>query len=285
MIKLALREMSVETIIFVRYGLTSAILLAMMLATRQPTKIERKDWKWVVILGLIVYIASPLLAFNGMRLSQALDVSVLVSLEPLATAILAYLFIHEKLTVPQRWAFVLAIPGVLLLSGIHHVQLASTTGATTLRLLGNSLFLASLFCEGCHTVFGRALTNRYSPLTLSAFSFTIGFLFFAMFQWKQVTILSTHHYSWSTWGAILYVTVLCSAFGYTVWFYLLKRLTANTVAISLYLQSVAGALIGYFFLGERLEGWGWFGATLILFAVTLGLIQRNKITKPNREVA
>jgi drug/metabolite transporter (DMT)-like permease len=57
------------------------------------------------------------------------------------------------------------------------------------------------------------------------------------------------------------------------------------VAISLYLQSVAGALIGYFFLGERLEGWGWFGATLILFAVTLGLIQRNKITKPNREVA
>lgn len=278
MVKIALQEIPVETLIFLRYGITSLSLMLLTSLLRQHAAIPKRDWRWVILLGVIVYVVSPLLAFNGMRMSQALDISVLVSLEPLATAILAFLILRERLSRWQVLSIALAIPGVLLLSGLHTFGAADATAErhfTIARLLGNSFFLLSLFCEGSHTVLGRLLTGRYSPLALSAYSFTIGFLVFTgVYIWlghEQLSFVLTHSLQWQTWGAILYLSLLCSAFGYTMWFFILQRLPANTIAISLYLQSIVGALIGHYWLKESLSTTAWLGAGLIVIAVTLGI--------------
>lgn len=274
-IKVCLREMNAETIIILRYGIAALVLLAVLVLRQQFCRLKSKDWFWVSLIGIIVYIASPLLALRGIQLSQALDIGILVSLEPLATAILAYLLLKEVLNRQQRLAIFLAVPGVMLLSGVHEAQVGTLT---TGRMLGNLLFIASLFCEGSHTVIGKKLSNRYSPLVLSAYSFFIGCIIFASFNITQVVEITQQQYSWKAWAGVIYLGAICSALGYTVWFYLLKRLRANTIALSLYLQAVVGALLGHFVLAERLPAIAWLGALLILSAVTLGFYKGgNKI--------
>lgn len=271
-VKTCLKEMPVDTLIFLRYGLTAIVLLALTTASRQHERIAPRHIKSVLLIGVIVYVLAPLLAFNGIRLTQAMDVAVIVSLEPLATAVLAYMFLREKLNRRQQVSVVLAVFGVLLLSNLQQATSAEVNG---LRLLGNLLFLLSLFCEGGYTVFGRALANRYSPLALSAYGFAVGFLVFAAFHPQQLPYVIEHQFSWKAWVAMLYLVGLCSALGYTLWFYLLKRLTANTAALSLYLQAVVGTMLGHFVLHEQFEGTAWIGVAMILVAVTLGLYNRR----------
>ncbi len=265
-IKIALRELPIELLILLRYGSAALLLLAITTALNRHAAIARRDIKWIVLLGIIVFVLSPTLAFRGIDYSQAIDISILVSLEPLTTALLAFFILKERLDLRKGLSIVIAIPGVLLLSGIWNMQAGHFT---PLRLLGNSLFILSLFCEGSHTVFGRALSRRYPPLTVSTYGFAAGFLCFAVLNWHHLQFFVDHSLSVQTWAALFYLAVLCSAFGYTAWFFVLKRLPANTIALTLYLQPVMGALISYLVLGEVLIGSAWLGAGLIIAAMTL----------------
>jgi len=124
---------------------------------------SRKDLLWILGLGIVTFSLSPTLQTQSLKMTQAVDVSILVSFEPIATVLVAALFLKERPGWFTWFAFAVATVGLFVLS-IGPASPGSVGGA--LRLAGNLIFLSSLLCEAAVTVSGKSLVKRYPPFPL-----------------------------------------------------------------------------------------------------------------------
>jgi drug/metabolite transporter (DMT)-like permease len=94
---------------------TVPLVLLAMLALRQPLRVPRRHLRWIVLIGVLDSGANALyaLATNHGLLSL---VSVLSSLYPLTTVLLAQALLHEHVSRHQRLGIVAALAGVVLIS-------------------------------------------------------------------------------------------------------------------------------------------------------------------------
>jgi drug/metabolite transporter (DMT)-like permease len=74
----------------------------------------------------------------------------------------------------------------------------------------------------------------------------------------------------------LYLGVVMTALGYAVWNWCLERVEAPRVAIFLNIQPLGGALIGVWWLGERLTAFTVAGGLLILLGLHLTVKARRR---------
>jgi len=82
------------------------------------------------------------------------------------------------------------------------------------------------------------------------------------------------------WLQISYLGVLCTAVGYAVWFAAIKVVPVNVVALTLFVQPIAGAAIAAVFLGEALHLGQLWGGLVIVIGLALGL-RRAQPVKAN----
>jgi len=71
------------------------------------------------------------------------------------------------------------------------------------------------------------------------------------------------------WGSILYVALITSVVGYTIWFWLLKRMEATRVSILANMQPIVAGVLGIYLLGEAVNVPFIIGALIILGGVTI----------------
>ncbi len=74
-------------------------------------------------------------------------------------------------------------------------------------------------------------------------------------------------WDWKTFVAAIWIGPLGTTLGYLIYILALVDVSVVTVSLFLFLQPLAGALLGYLLLGERLNRLQSFGSILILFAV------------------
>src|SRR5688572_24376607 len=79
--KMALSEVPVEILVLMRYGITSLILLSLTSFRREHQAVRARDWPKLLILASAVFIIAPILAFLGLKQTQAMDASVLIAME------------------------------------------------------------------------------------------------------------------------------------------------------------------------------------------------------------
>ncbi|HWM12660.1 MAG TPA: DMT family transporter [Solirubrobacteraceae bacterium] len=91
------------------------VVVALVLATRRPCPLDRGTFPSLVAVGALDVAANTMFAV-ALTLGMAAVVSVLGSLYPLATVILARAILHEHVTVSQRTGVLAALAGVGLVS-------------------------------------------------------------------------------------------------------------------------------------------------------------------------
>ncbi|MDA1315158.1 MAG: DMT family transporter [Acidobacteria bacterium] len=257
--KVAGQEMPVGVVVFLRYGMASMLLLSVAPWNGLP-RLERRDWLLVVGLGALNFTLAPTLQITSLKYTQAIDVSILIALEPMLTVLLATLALRERPTRSTIWALAAGSLGMLVLSG---VGFSGEVATAPNRLFGNVLFTASLLCEASVTVAGGRLAGRYpashSVLAMKAAGFIAAAVFFSP------VILSTNfvEISWRGWAAVAFLAVLPSVVCYTLWYRVIKVVPVNHVALSLFVQPIVGTAIGYTLLGETIGYETVLGALLV----------------------
>ena len=260
--KFAGAEMPVGAVVTLRYGLAAA-LYAPLVFQRGLPRIGRSDWGLIAVLGALNFTVSPSLQVLSLRYTQAIDVSILVALEPLVTVFAAAVFLRERLGRRTLAAGGMALAGALALSGVGVPGGVLTPD----RLFGNGLYLAATVCELSVTLAGVRLARRYDPLVAMGLLKTAGFL----------TALVVYAGVWDgfepqavgarAWWSIAYLAAGASVFAYGVWYRVLREAPVTEAALSLFLQPAAGVALGYFVAGEAV-GWNTLaGGALILGAL------------------
>lgn len=119
--------------------------------------IERRDWPKVLVMGLVGGGLAPILLFFGLEETAAADAGLLLTVELVATATLAALFLHERF--PGREAAGL----VTLLAAAVCVALSSRSAEAASSAKGMLLVLGSAVAWGIDNAVSTRLVGSYRP--------------------------------------------------------------------------------------------------------------------------
>jgi len=273
--RLGAHEFGPVPMTFLRVALASGVLLP-LLAWRGGLAEMRKAWRQMLVLGL-VNSALPFACFVYAALSITAGMSsILNATTPLFGAVVAAVWLGEKLTAVRALGLLIAFGGVVFLAWEHAEFKPGGSGWAV---------LACLFAAACYGV-AACYTKRYikgvGPLAISAGSQLTAALWLlvpAVLQWPDSAPGA------QAWMAVTLLAVLCTAVAYVIYFRLMLRVgPTNAIAVT-FLTPIFAVLWGYVFLGEALEPRMATGCVIVLFGTALGLgvIKFNGLSRRARQ--
>jgi len=206
----------------------------------------------------------------GVKLTSASESGVIISLVPVATAVLSYFMLGEKITRRQGLFICLAVLGVIFMAlGSHSADLNGPPG----HLLGVLFLFGAVLAAGFYSIFSRRASAVCSPLDITFVMMWLGAIIFNIVGIMQGYItgeLSNYINAWHYLPVItglLYLGILSSVVAFFLLNYVLSRLSASRASVFLNLVPVVSVLAGVIFLDEVLGIRQLAGGLLIVMGV------------------
>lgn len=244
-IKVALLQVQPNTLAFLRFFLASIVLGLLCLIKRQPL-VAKKDWLWVATSGLTGVALYNFLQNQGLKYAGAIDSAILASLAPVFMALLAWLFLKEKITRRQLFGIALAFTGSILVAtngSFDFLQLEPT------RLWGDLLILLTGLVWGLYNISLKKLLGKYSAMSVLTSSTLAGTIFLLPSLLMELPLKLDAVDSWG-WVHIFYLGLFASALAYLLWNTALTKVSTITAGAYLYLLPVITVIFAFFFLHE-----------------------------------
>ncbi len=264
--KLVGAQLSTGSIVTLRFGLAGFALLMCWPWLPGPAP-RGRDLLVTCMMGLMLFVIGQRLQVYGNHLGTAANSSVLIGLEPLITSIGAAIFLGEHIG-PRRLAgFGIAIGGIAILNGVWRSDFHWANLAASL------LIVASFMAEAAYTVVGKLVSARASimkMITISLLAGTAGNLLID----GRGSFAATQTLGAQAWGLLIVMGLVCTSFGYCVWFLVIRDCPVSVAALTIFAQSVFGVIIAAAWLGEALHWRQAFGSLTIVAALILGLYRQ-----------
>jgi drug/metabolite transporter (DMT)-like permease len=238
---------------FLRFAIGGAVLgLWGWLRDPGSMRIARADWPSLGRLGLLGLCLTYTFNYAGLSLSTSTAAALIVPTEPIWIALLAVLFLRERLTPPRLFGIACGITGTFLVVLSTHRPGAGPGGAHGVgsAMLGSILMVLSLLWESIGILTAKRLTTRYKGRAILTYEFLLGALLLAPFAVWEAHRSGPMTPSSTTWGAFAYLLLACTLIAYPLWFRLLETTDASELTIFLFLQPVVGTLIGVAWKGD-----------------------------------
>ncbi|QPF73819.1 DMT family transporter [Roseateles sp. DAIF2] len=251
-----------------RVGIASLVLLP-LLAARQGLAELRSAWKPLVMVGLL-NSALPFALFSYAALSITAGLSsILNATTPLWGAIVAWVWLSQRLNAPRIAGLVLGFAGVLFLAWDKASFKPGGSGWAILACLGAAL------CYGIAASYTKRFLSHVAPLAVATGSQVTAALMLALpaFLWWPAQMPSAR-----AWIGVVLLAVLCSALAYILFFRLMSRIgPSNTISVT-FLIPVFAVLWGWLFLAESFTPAMALGCAVVLLgtALAVGLLPRPK---------
>ncbi len=249
-------------------GTFTCLLIGIGILKPGLLKVNRRDLPWLIAMGIFSIGVFHVLWNMTVILNGASVATVIQANAPIFVTLMAWLIWKEPLTGQKIAAVGLAFAGTVLISGLHKLGGASITTLGLLTGLGAAVTYGSL------SLFGKKLTNDYSPWTILFYIFGTGSLVLLPFQFSSpfpwplpLTVLGNY-------AALVLLTTITGFGLYTIG---LSSLQASIAAITANTEVPFAAILAYLILKERLDQWQILGAVLIIVGVVL-------ISLPNRRM-
>ncbi|HWR26947.1 MAG TPA: DMT family transporter [Candidatus Thermoplasmatota archaeon] len=264
-VEIVTKEMDPVDLGFLRFLVATPLMFLLVVLRKKPLLLPKKEFPWLVVLGLTGVTLLYLFQFLGIHYTNAPTASVLINTNVIFIAILSSLFLHETLTRKRVGGIVLSFIGVFVIMFSD----LSTQKMTfdNLFFIGGILMLLSAFCWALYSLVGKHLLQRYDGFVITTYAFGLGTLFYLPFVFLHIGPV-LRQTSLNGWLAILYLALTCSLFGYLGWYYALKYVDASKAAVFLNFIPLFTILMS-FFLGTSFTWFFLLGAGLIIYGVYL----------------
>lgn len=223
-------------------------------------------FKMLFAYAMLMFTLDFAFLFSGMYAGVSSGIaSLTLQTQVFFTAILAMIFLKEKLTPWQILGALVAFCGIGLVAintggdvntlGLLLVEFAALSWAGG-NLVSKKIGKVDMFSL---VVWGSLVA--WPPLLLLSFILEYG-------QWSVESILNV---SWLTIGSVAYLVYPVTLFGFAIWSWLLSRHAASTVAPFTLLVPIFGFSSSALILGEGMQGWKIGAGFLIVFGLVINL--------------
>jgi drug/metabolite transporter (DMT)-like permease len=250
--RVAARDIPPFTAGWARYILAVGCFLVFLKVTKQWVLPNKKQWKLIVAIGFLSTFLYQAFFMYGMKWTAAGDASLMITFNPLFTAILAVPFLGEKFDKRLASGLLLAVTGVAVLAWYSpNVDIPVNE-----RLLGDALIGLSALSWACTTILmKKAMTGEdaMSPLHLTVWSSVAGLVIqtpAAIWEYSQVGFPTNA--SIEAWSWLAFLAIFSTVLSY-VWFADgIKKIGASKTSFYVYLVPIFGIFSGWLLLDEKL---------------------------------
>jgi drug/metabolite transporter (DMT)-like permease len=268
--KAVVREISPFALILLRAALGSALMLAVLAARRAALFPPRALWPMLGLMGFVGVAFHQLLQAFALRLTSAVHTGWLIGLTPIWAAVLARMFLGERLSRPRVLGLTIGFLGaaVVVTGGRWD---AALLGLPSTR--GDLLVLLSTLNWAFYSVLGRGVIRDLGAARATAGAMLAGLVLLLPTVLVPGAIAGLSALSATGWVAVLFLGICCSGLGYLFWYRALERMEASRVGALLYLEPLVTLAAGAILLGEPIRPATVAGGLLLLAGV--GLVQRS----------
>jgi O-acetylserine/cysteine efflux transporter len=256
--KLALGWLEPGWLTVVRFGLASAVLLAVASRSGVRTALTPR----ILASGALGYGGAVVLQNAGITRTSVTHAALLIGAAPVLVAVVAALW-HRTVARPVAWAgFAVSLAGVGLITG------GRGGGATT---GGDALVLASLLVSATFTVAqGRMLRGR-DPVALTAVQF-LGAALAALPFAASTEGMPASPGNAGTVLAVAGLTIGGTLLPFTLFAYGQSRVSAELAGAFFNLEPLVGAVAGVLFFGDPAGPAQLAGGAAVIAGITLSAL-------------
>lgn len=274
-IKVALRDVSPITIVWLRFAMGVVILGIAVGARKQFALPKRSEWGYFALLGFLGITFHQWMQSTALMTSQASTTAWLVATTPIFMALLAWLALKEKLHWLQASGILLATLGVLLV--VSEGDLVSISFGQ-FGQPGDILVLISSVNWAVFNVLSRRGLASHPAARMMFFVMTLGWLFSNILLFAGPGLREIPQLSLNGWLSVAFLGVFCSGLAYIAWYDALQALPTAQLGAFLYLEPPVAIIIAALILAEPVTWVALLGGGIILFGVWLV----NRDTRPRR---
>lgn len=264
--KVALREVSPETVVWLRFLMGTVILGVAMFARREFALPSPRDLAYFAVLGFIGITFHQWLQSTGLVTAQASTTAWIVATTPIFIALLSWLFLKERLGRLGVLGIALAAFGVLLvvtdgnLSSLRFGEFGTP---------GDILILISAVNWAVFSVLSRRGLQAQPAMRMLFYVMGFGWLFSSLLFFVNAGLSEISDLSITGWLSLGFLGIFCSGFAYIFWFDALNVLPTAQVGSFLYIEPIVAVIVAAIVLSEPLLFASLIGGAIILFGVWL----------------
>ena len=227
--------------------------------------------RWGVIAG--IFLASAQIFYmHALDNTSVANVVFILSAIPFVTAIIAYLFIKEKIQFATVLMMAFAAIGIFIMV---------SEGVNSGNAFGNIMAIITLLCFSCFPVILR--NNRHIDMlpTLLVPALIIG-LVGLIVKGNEIQISSNDLVLSFIWGGLL------NGFAHSIFIIATRHLLAAEITLFMLLEFTLGPLWVWFFIGETPASNTILGGSIVMSAIALltfyELLKRKKLNNIIKEI-
>jgi len=206
-------------------------------------------------------------------------VALFVATAPLRMAIIDRVVFGRRLPPLVIVGLVIGFGGVAFMIG--------SPGSGHINLFGAALALAAPLCWASGSVFTRHVKLPVRPLVAASMEMLWAGVLFGLLSLATGELGRVHWQgiSRTSWLALLYLIVFGSLIGFSAYVWLLRSAPLSLVSTYAYVNPVVAVVLGAIFIGESLTPRIVIAGSIILAAVALIVVARNRAAATMRAAA
>lgn len=265
--KIALKEVSPATIVWIRFGIGVIILGIAVLARRQFALPAKSDLPYLLLLGFIGVTFHQWLQATGLQTARATTTAWIVATIPVFTALLGWLVLKEKMGWVRVGGIGIAALGVLLIVSNGDVR-ALFTGET--GTIGDLLILISALNWAMYTILSRRELARHPAARMMFYVMLFGWLFACIWIFGfGPGLTELPRLTVSGWTSILILGIFGSGLAYIAWYDALSEIPASQLGVFINIEPLVTMLLAAPMLGEQITLISLLGGAIIILGVWL----------------
>ncbi len=238
--------------------MTIAAVLCQIIATALHS-----NWVWhkralsmYLLSGFNIFLSMTLIYWGAQTISSGL-IALIFGLMPLVTGIFAAIILKEKSFTPQKtFGIAIAFAGLMII-------FYSESNQNSQHLIAVFSVLAAVIWHSFGTVVFKRFASDLPIMSLTTGGIWVSVFFLTIFWWisdshipETITIFG--------WGSILYLSIIGTVIGFTIYFYILRNIEASKIALIPLMTPVMALFLGQYLNGEQPDARIWIGASLII---------------------
>lgn len=221
------------------YRMAGAALLFWTASLFMPReRVARRDIGLLLLASVFGIQLNQMLFLWGLSLTSPVDTSIIATIVPVLTMILATVFLREPITRMKAGGVLLGCAGALMLVlASHHGPSRSSSVA------GDILCIVSAISYAAYLTAFRGVIVRYSPVTVMKWMFLFAAMTAAAIYYRPLLEVDYASIAPRTWGGIGYVVVCSTFLSYLMVPVGQRYLRPTVVAMYNYVQPVVAVLL------------------------------------------
>jgi drug/metabolite transporter (DMT)-like permease len=241
--KLAIADCPPLLVLTARFLLAGVFVLGVAAIFGARLTLGRRDLLVFAVLGIANQAVYLGLSYLGIRTISSGLAALVISTNPVLTAVMAALFLGERLTLRKGAGLLLGIGGVafvvesrLSAGNEHSLGVVLTVLALVSLVVGTIVF--KKFTPAGGLWIGTGVQNIAAGLALLPVAFASESIADIVPSWRLL-------------AALVYLALLVSVFAYLLWFHLLTVSGATAASSYHFMMPPLGMLFGWLLLGEH----------------------------------